>query len=168
MAARPKAKPAASSRSRAAPVDRDQARRRAQSSSREDAEARAERELAEKRAKREAATNRKIAALGAAPEDPLAAQAHLLRVLTIIGDAVACDDSVPIMERSKELRSLSAAVAKLVPKSRTWKAEQKVLENERKLKAKAKEKRGAQLEPRPQFVAPIAAPSERERDGEEP
>lgn len=163
MAPRAKAKPAESSRSRARAVDRDQPRRRGRS---RDAEQDEERELAAKRAKREAATNRKIAALGETPADPLAAQAHLLRVLTIIGDAVACDDSVPIMERSKELRSLSASVAKLVPKSRTWKAEQTVLDHQRQVKAKAKEKRGATLETRPVPSAPASRP---EQDGgEEP
>jgi len=90
-----------------------------------------------------------LASLGPPPDDPLAGTAYAHRVMMISLYDAAKDDTISSRERRKELRTIAAAAAKLVPRSRVHKAEQIVLGNKAELEIKAREQRTAKLEKRP-------------------
>lgn len=90
-----------------------------------------------------------IVDLGSPPEDPLAAQAWLHKVLIASAADAAIDPDISAKERRRELRTISAAAAKLVPDVRRYEAEQTVLRARKSLEAKVRAKQGAKLRPIP-------------------
>lgn len=115
--------------------------------------------------------------LGEPPDDPLAAQAYMLKMVLVMAKQVSIDTSFPTRERSKELRSLGNTVRNLVPKARLYQAEQTVLADKEELEKSSRERRSAKLEARPRVIAsaqmplPMAAqpdPPPAEHGGEEP
>lgn len=73
-----------------------------------------------------------------------------MHTLLVAGMADAAKDKdLSPRERRKELRVFAAAAAKAMPRARLYEAERLVLEYKAELKAKATEKRGAKLVPRP-------------------
>jgi hypothetical protein len=87
--------------------------------------------------------------LGPPPDDPLAQQAYLYKMLVLSAADVANDGDLSPRERRKELRVISAAAQKLMPRSRLHQAEQLVLQNKDDLEKKARDRRGAKLEKLP-------------------
>lgn len=96
------------------------------------------------------------------PTDPLEANAELHRMLVISAYDAATDEGISPRERRKEIRTITASAAKLMPDARRWQAEQLIKEDRRELEKKASEKRGAKLEPRPAGVMSHRLPK---RDG---
>lgn len=92
----------------------------------------------------------------------------MLKALAVMSDAVVKDGDMTTDKRSKEMRSLSAAMAKLVPKSRLYEAEQTVLRDQDELNKKASERRSAKLEKRPPMTAPAPTVVVEPEHGEEP
>ena len=90
-----------------------------------------------------------IASMPPPPDDPLAmnAWAHNL-VARSLYDA-ALDPDLSPRERRKEIKTLGATLAKLIPQSRLYDAEQTVKRTQREIETKQAEKRGARLEPVP-------------------
>jgi len=97
-----------------------------------------------------------LVALGTPPDDPLAAQSWLHRAMVVSAHDAMNDGTISAKERRRELRTISAAAARLMPDARRWEAEQLILSNQRELEAKAKAKRGAKLEAAPPRTAPPA------------
>ena len=87
--------------------------------------------------------------LGAPPPDPLAAQAWLHKVLIASAADAAIDPDISPATRRKELRTISAAAAKLVPHSRLYEAEQLILNDRKQLEAKVRSRVSAKLKPIP-------------------
>ncbi len=83
------------------------------------------------------------------PDDPLAAQASLYRMLVLSAYDVAKDKGLSSATRRKELRTIIAAAAKLFPESRRWEVEQLIRQDREAIDKRASEKAGATLEPMP-------------------
>jgi hypothetical protein len=90
-----------------------------------------------------------IVDLGSPPDDPLAAQAWLHKVLIMSAADAAIDPEISAATRRRELRTIAAAAAKLMPDTRRYEAEQTVLRHRRNLEAKVRAKQGAKLRPIP-------------------
>lgn len=95
-----------------------------------------------------------IVDLGAPPDDPLAAQAWLHKVLIMSAADAAIDPEISAATRRRELRTIAAAAAKLMPDTRRYEAEQTVLKARRALEAKVRAKQGAKLR-----KVPVAEPA---------
>lgn len=96
--------------------------------------------------------------LGPPPEDPLQQQAYLYKVLVMSAYDVARDEKLSPRERRKELRTISAAAQKLMPRARLAEAEARVLGYQAEIDKKARERQGAKLEPLPKLL-PAPAPA---------
>lgn len=105
-----------------------------------------------------------IVDLGAPPDDPLAAQAWLHKVLIASAADAAIDPDISAKERRKELRTISAAAAKLVPHSRLFEAEQMIKRDRAMLEAKTRTKQGAKLRPIPGSKLSVVAQNDTEED----
>lgn len=81
------------------------------------------------------------------PDDPLAAMAVLQRMLVQSAREAVLDTDLTPRERRKELRTISVAADRLVPKSRLFEAEQIVLKEKRKLESRDRHRGGAKLQP---------------------
>jgi hypothetical protein len=93
--------------------------------------------------------------LGPPPaDDPLKMQAWLHQVLVVSAFDVARDEKLSPRERRKELRTIAASAAKLMPRARLLQAEQLILEDRAQLEKKAHERRGAKLEALPKPATP--------------
>lgn len=69
----------------------------------------------------------------------------------------AVDPSISSTVRRKEMRTISAAAAKLMPRARLWEAEQ-LIKRDRKELEELKTRRGAKLEARPPRPPATGAP----------
>lgn len=98
-----------------------------------------------------------LAALGAPPDDALAAQAWAHRAVILTMYDAARDTQLPPRERRKELRVLAASAAKLMPNARRWEAEQLIKSDRADLEQRESTKHGARLEPRPARQVPDAS-----------
>lgn len=100
-------------------------------------------------------------ALGNPPEDPLAAEAwtHALMIAQLAHAAV--DPELTPDQRRREVRTIAAAAAKLMPRRRLYEAEQLVKSNLRAL-TEAKARRGAKLERRPRTGAEATGAAQRD------
>lgn len=95
-----------------------------------------------------------ISEMPAPPDDPLAAMEHLFRMLVRSADEAARDSSIPAAARRRELRTISVAAERLLPRARVYKAEQTIIRNNEKIKAKAEKKNVAKMTPRPASFMP--------------
>lgn len=100
-----------------------------------------------------------IAELGPPPADPLAANAWAHRMTLLTMHDAAIDPDLSPRERRKEIRTLAASAAKLIPQSRLFEAESIARGMKADVEAKASEKRGAALVPRPPKGKPDGAPA---------
>lgn len=91
----------------------------------------------------------RIVALGMPPADPLAANAWAHDAVIWALHDVMNDTQISSQNRRKEIRTLAASAAKLIPHARLWEAEQLVRAHRARLEEKESKKRGAKLEPRP-------------------
>ena len=87
--------------------------------------------------------------LGTPPTDPLAAQAYLHRMTVLAAYDAARDPSISPKERRKEIRTLTASAAKLMPHARLWQATQLIMGDRAELEQSERDKRGAKLVPVP-------------------
>lgn len=83
------------------------------------------------------------------PSDPLQANAELHRMLVLSAYDAATDETITARERRKEIRTITAAAAKLMPDARRWEAEQLIKADRRELEQRSADKRGAKLVPLP-------------------
>lgn len=90
-----------------------------------------------------------LAVLGAPPSDPLEANFWAHRVTLLAMHDAAIDHELSPRERRKEIRTLAASAAKLLPHARIWEALQELRAGRAEIERKASEKRGAKLEARP-------------------
>lgn len=109
----------------------------------------AELEAARARNPPPAAPPAEIANLPAPPGDPLAAQVYAYQVMMLSLHDAAKDTTISARERRKELRTIAASAAKLMPRARLHQAEQLVLNDRAELQKKARDRRGAKLEKMP-------------------
>lgn len=110
-----------------------------------------------------------IADMPPPPEDPLAAQAYAHHMLMMMLHNAATDTKISDRERRKEMRTIAASAAKLMPRARLHAAEQRVLRQVAELERKARDRRGAKLEPLPKPRATDAPlPQAQESRVEEP
>lgn len=87
-----------------------------------------------------------FAMFGAPSDDPLAANAQMHAALVVSFFDAMHDGNLSPRERRKELRTISASAAKLLPATRLWQAEQLIKADRREIESKAAAKRGAKLE----------------------
>lgn len=88
-----------------------------------------------------------LLALGPPPSDPLEANAWAHRATLLAMHSAAIDERISERERRKEIRTLGAAAAKLIPQVRLWEAEQMIREDRHELERK-RQQREAKLVPR--------------------
>lgn len=98
-----------------------------------------------------------LSELGAPPSDPLAANAWAHRMVLLAMADAATDQHLSPRERRKELRTLGASAAKLIPHARLHEAEEYIRNARAEVAAKQSEKRKAVLEKRPPRVKPGGA-----------
>jgi hypothetical protein len=82
------------------------------------------------------------------PDDPLKAQAELYRMLVLSAYDAATDTLLSAKARRQEIRTITAAAAKLFPESRRWQVEQLIKADREAIAKRASEKTAAKLEPR--------------------
>lgn len=88
-----------------------------------------------------------IAELAAEPStDPLKAQAQLYSIVVASAFDAAKDEKLSPEDRRKEIRTIAAVAAKLIPRTRLWEAEQVIKRDREQLEQRAAQKRGAKLE----------------------
>lgn len=92
---------------------------------------------------------RELAELGPPPADPLAANAWAHRATLLAMHNAVIDPKITERERRKEIRSLAAAAAKLMPDTRRWEAEQLIRSDREEIDRKEGDRHGAKLEPLP-------------------
>lgn len=83
------------------------------------------------------------------PADPLEAQAYAYRMLMESLHNAAKDPKISERERRKEMRTIAASAAKLLPRVRVYQAEQLILADRAELEKKTHERQWARLEPEP-------------------
>lgn len=82
------------------------------------------------------------------PSDPLKANAELHRMLVVSAYDAASDPELSPRERRKEIRTITASAARLLPDARRWEAEQMIKSDRADIEKKASERRTAKLEKR--------------------
>lgn len=87
--------------------------------------------------------------LGDPPKDPLAAQEWLHRAMILSAHDAMIDENISPATRRKELRTISAAAAKLLPHARLYQAEQLIKSDRDELERRRVQRAGATLERRP-------------------
>lgn len=80
------------------------------------------------------------------PSDPLHAQAELYRMLVLSAYDAARDPDLSAEDRRKELRTITAAAAKLFPESRRWEVEKLIRQDREAIDKRASEKAGGSIE----------------------
>lgn len=97
-----------------------------------------------------------VLALGSPPTDPLAAEAWMHALMVAQLHDAAVDPKLTPALRRKEVRTIAASVAKLMPRARLYEAEQ-LIKSDRKSLDEAKARRVAKLEPRPKRGGPSSS-----------
>jgi len=91
-----------------------------------------------------------IERVGPPPEgDPLAMQSWLHRMIIASAAWTATDTKISSKDRRRELRTIAAAAAKLLPHSRLYEAEQLIKRDRLELERRRRDRAGAKLVARP-------------------